>query len=834
MLRSVRYLMLFLVPTVLYAQTQITGPTILQGGPPGPQGTPGTPGTPGVGVPLNGTTGQVLTIGGTGSNPTLTGNTLLPMANTQKLPALMNDLCSSIVLNGYGMIYNGANWACGPLASFFTLAGDVTGLGTANTVVKVNGGSIPTSKAIVGTNSSGQFVDASSTVLTNNISGNAATATTATHASNLPADFATQSLASPANGSFNTISAGNTIAAGTSTPTTIGATGVTFPDGTVQSTKAVSLSTAYWQRQGTLFTPTSADENSAQEATVFYESGPTLLPVPAPLLGSNPQGNVFKMVFSCAWLAGNICYAESYSGMPGTWVRAASPIIAGTHARTFWFKNAGTYYLYSLHINGSGGGIGIDQYTASASAGPYTLAHSNVITNTQAWETANGGANCYVWIEGSTWYMANEWQTTDTAVASHPYVIGIATSTDGFTWTKYSGNPVLGDIAAYPTVGGPEVHKVGSTYYLWAQASVPTSSPLYYAGFYGLPNGIMRFHSTDLHTWVSDGFSLSCKTDDEGAGINICQVADPSLLEVNGQTYMFYEGTSNAFYSTGNIHLKVAVVPYTIAQLTALTETDGAVLSPAITTTTTSNTGYVTPPVAPTSAGSAGQWAAASGYFYAYDSVNSKWGQVAISESWTGAYQAFDNFGGVTGTLLTAHPDALGHSWAVYTIEGLPGMTSDSLTGSGSAYLPTGGPTTAYGDMLNSLTPSSANYTVSLTCTPVTTTGSVAVFARASSGANTNYAFTVGAGASATGALYRTVAGTATQIGSFYTGGALRPWNVGTPHTFALLVNGTTITASIDGTIVINVTDSGIATTGQTGMRIVGGNTVTCTNFTVQ
>jgi hypothetical protein len=93
----------------------------------------------------------------------------------------------------------------------------------------------------VGTNSSGQFVDASSTVLTNNISGNAATATTATHASNLPADFATQSLASPANGSFNTISAGNTIAAGTSTPTTIGATGVTFPDGTVQSTKAVSL-----------------------------------------------------------------------------------------------------------------------------------------------------------------------------------------------------------------------------------------------------------------------------------------------------------------------------------------------------------------------------------------------------------------------------------------------------------------------------------------------------------------------------------------------------------------------------------------------------------------
>jgi hypothetical protein len=69
----------------------------------------------------------------------------------------------------------------GPAASG-SVAGDVTGPLTATVVGKVNGGAIPTSKTIVGTNSSGQIVDASSATLTNNTSGNAATATTATTA----------------------------------------------------------------------------------------------------------------------------------------------------------------------------------------------------------------------------------------------------------------------------------------------------------------------------------------------------------------------------------------------------------------------------------------------------------------------------------------------------------------------------------------------------------------------------------------------------------------------------------------------------------------------------
>jgi hypothetical protein len=55
-----------------------------------------------------------------------------------------------------------------------SLSGDVTGTQSATSVVKVNGASVPTSKTIVGTNSSGQIVDASSATLSNNTTGTAA------------------------------------------------------------------------------------------------------------------------------------------------------------------------------------------------------------------------------------------------------------------------------------------------------------------------------------------------------------------------------------------------------------------------------------------------------------------------------------------------------------------------------------------------------------------------------------------------------------------------------------------------------------------------------------
>jgi hypothetical protein len=58
-----------------------------------------------------------------------------------------------------------------------SLNGDVTGTQAATAVVKVNGAAVPASATIVGTNASGQLVNASSATLANNTTGNAATAT---------------------------------------------------------------------------------------------------------------------------------------------------------------------------------------------------------------------------------------------------------------------------------------------------------------------------------------------------------------------------------------------------------------------------------------------------------------------------------------------------------------------------------------------------------------------------------------------------------------------------------------------------------------------------------
>jgi len=66
-----------------------------------------------------------------------------------------------------------------------SLSGDVTGTQSATSVVKVNGASIPTTKTIVGTNASGQIIDASSATLSNSTTGNAATASAAQASSTL-------------------------------------------------------------------------------------------------------------------------------------------------------------------------------------------------------------------------------------------------------------------------------------------------------------------------------------------------------------------------------------------------------------------------------------------------------------------------------------------------------------------------------------------------------------------------------------------------------------------------------------------------------------------------
>jgi hypothetical protein len=207
--------------------------------------------------------------------------------------------------------------------------------------------------------------------------------------------------------------------------------------------------------------------------------------------------------------------------------------------------------------------------------------------------------------------------------------------------------------------------------------------------------------------------------------------------------------------------------------------------------------------------------------------ANSTTGSVAYV---LGSYQTQDNFLGTSGTLLTAHTDLGGHTWALYSGDGASPTTPVALNGSGSIY-GTGATLVSYGDLLNSLTPSSANYTTSITCTLNTVGGFVALFDRSSSGSNSGYYAVFSSQTGSPSAYVNGFTLPSTALGSVNN----ETWNVGDTHTLALKVNSTTVTAYLDGSATsVTGTNSTYTTAGQTGFRISGNNSVTCTNFTVQ
>ena len=155
-----------------------------------------------------------------------------------------------------------------------------------------------------------------------------------------------------------------------------------------------------------------------------------------------------------------------------------------------------------------------------------------------------------MWTEDSTWYALYEAYGSD-----RNWRVGLATSPDGIAWTKDANNPVI----SFPYCGGPEIHKISGTYYMWGQCNQTGTSA----------TDIYRLSSTDLHTWTLEAIALKRETPDEGVDDNVNgQVADPSMVEVNGITYVYYDATPTQSPSAASgIHLKVTVANMSISAL---------------------------------------------------------------------------------------------------------------------------------------------------------------------------------------------------------------------------------------------------------------------------
>ena len=302
------------------------------------------------------------------------------------------------------------------------------------------------------------------------------------------------------------------------------------------------MSIGVWATQGVVIAPVSSD--TPGQPNVLYESGAIIL-----------SGTVFKMWFGTA---NGICYAESSNGT--SWTRYSSnPVIANSgqlYGRIV--KVGSTYYLCSS----AGTGASISVYT-STNGVAWTLQNANAIVKGTGgdWD-ADGIYPAGTIVSGETFYTY--YSAYDAVNNSYP--AGLATSTDGIHFTKVdagTGGPIINDGIISANF---DFHEESGVYYGWSQITIPgipTASA-------ACPSDVSRYKSTSpAGPWTWLGSSTLYRTrSEEGISSAKGQVADPSLVEANGNVYIYYTATPDGVGTTAGYQISCAIASsMTIAQL---------------------------------------------------------------------------------------------------------------------------------------------------------------------------------------------------------------------------------------------------------------------------
>lgn len=281
-----------------------------------------------------------------------------------------------------------------------------------------------------------------------------------------------------------------------------------------------SASIGVWTDNGTVIT-TISSTTGLHAPSVIYESGCIIVASPC-----------FKI-----WVAGNsptpgLFYGESLDGI--TWSGySGNPVKStGTNLAAEVFKVSSTYYMFLVANTASP--TQLDEYT-SPDGITWTLKTSGAIAagSVGAWDNPQVWPSGLVDIINGTWYLSY----TGGPKGSDPnksFPMGIATSPDGITWTKYASNPVIDDNHISANMN---FHKVGARYYAWTNYC-PYGVP---RGNNGYPNDTGRYSATSpTGPWLDLGTPAVYRTlTSEGVGLSTGEVAQPHLVEANGNVYMF-------------------------------------------------------------------------------------------------------------------------------------------------------------------------------------------------------------------------------------------------------------------------------------------------------
>ena len=206
------------------------------------------------------------------------------------------------------------------------------------------------------------------------------------------------------------------------------------------------------------------------------------------------------------------------------------------------FKYGSTYYLYWAW--GTTGGIA----RATSPDGISWSAPTGVMLKgtPPAWDSSDMGNN-YVWIENGAWYMIYEAKAAGTS-----WHLGLATSPDGLTWTKYSGNPITDWFCSQ---GGPQVVKVYSIYYMFYHYNHRTATS----------TEIGLLQSPDLIHWTEVMFHEQLTRDMDAGGIKYesIQVADPWYISTADGNFLYYTTSSDGV--NGNISVATSI--YSLSEI---------------------------------------------------------------------------------------------------------------------------------------------------------------------------------------------------------------------------------------------------------------------------
>ncbi len=317
---------------------------------------------------------------------------------------------------------------------------------------------------------------------------------------------------------------------------------------------------------------------NGQEATVIYANNSQLLGVPS-------TTKVFKMWWrssnvSYPGVPSSVDYAESLNGYNWTMVPGNIVLNCGLHGagyptygnsmvicmQPFVMSYNGLYYLYVNAQNKSAGYLTCleDVYTSSNGIS-WTIAGLNEtnVCNKPNWIISGVLGNRYVWRNNATgtWYQLEE------ASGADGWQTGLFTSNNPVgPWTEYGTKAVIGPAqgAGNPEMifGGPELHIINNTYYVWGQCNRGEN----HTDIGAATDICLAYTSNVLGNWTYSKYNpvFWRSTWWENATGTNSQVADPSIVTLpNDTTYMFYE----TVYSQPIPQLAVARSNETLAQI---------------------------------------------------------------------------------------------------------------------------------------------------------------------------------------------------------------------------------------------------------------------------